>query len=119
MNFTIHVQTVSEANQREHWRKRQARKKDHFLRTLVAWRSARMDSGEIPSPCVITLTRYSCRQMDSDNLAGSFKHVQDQIARLCNFDDGDKTCVSWIYSQVQIKQRKHYVSVEIEVREDQ
>lgn len=47
----------------------------------------------------VSLVRYGSRELDSDNLAGSFKQVRDLIAEWIGIDDGDKR-ISWHYGQV-------------------
>lgn len=49
-------------------------------------------------PATITLTRVAPRRLDSDNLAGSFKAVQDEVAALMGIDDGDPR-ITWVYAQ--------------------
>ena len=40
-------------------------------------------------PVTVTLTRLGGRKLDPDNLANSFKHVQDGVAAWLGIDDGD------------------------------
>jgi len=63
-------------------------------------------------PATITFTRYSCKVMDTDNLAGSFKHVQDAMAKCLNIDDGSPE-ITWKYAQERIAKREHYFTVEV------
>lgn len=54
----------------------------------------------IPKPPVsVVLCRLGPKLLDSDNLAGSFKHVQDAVARFLGVDDGDVKAVRWLYTQ--------------------
>lgn len=103
----FNIKTVSEANQAEHWRVKHKRKKKQQLEFMVAWRNA---NPIVDLPATITFTRYSCKVMDQDNLAGAFKHVQDQLARELKIDDGDGS-VRWKYEQVRIPKREHYFTV--------
>lgn len=103
------IKLVSEANTREHWRKRNERKKAQQLEFMVEWRRHKP---RVQLPAVITFTRYANKMMDEDNLAGAFKHVQDQLARELKIDDGDRSRVTWKYTQVQIPQVQHYFTVE-------
>lgn len=106
------VSVVSEANQREHWRKRHDRKKaqqDLALLTLNAAVSPAKASAL--APCGVWLTRIiptRGKVMDADNLAGSFKHVQDAVAKWLNVDDGR---LAWAYAQ----ERGHVAGVRVEV----
>lgn len=98
IRVTVPIRTVSEANQREHWRVRHKRKKDQqfavYVSCLLEFRSVKLSP-----PYHVTLTRLALRQLDPDNLAGSFKHVQDQVAKLLRVDDGDAKKVRWEYRQ--------------------
>lgn len=109
------IKTVSEANQSEHWRTKHKRKKQQQEDFSWLWRAATQfdDKTKFTFPATITFTRYSCKEMDADNLAGAFKHVQDQLARELGIDDGDGS-VKWKYEQVRIPKREHYFTVEIE-----
>lgn len=91
----VPVRTVSEMNMREHWGAKNRRKKQQQLAV-----SARV------GPFVkalngldligVKLTRYGKRKLDSDNLAASFKHVQDAVAKCLGIDDGK---IKWKYEQ--------------------
>ena len=56
------------------------------------------DCKGLPPPCVITITRIGPRKLDSDNLAGSAKHVRDGVADWLGIDDGDER-LTWEYAQ--------------------
>jgi hypothetical protein len=92
------IRIESEANGREHWRKKAARTKDQ--RKVAYW--ALWDAGPIgidgKPPIKITLTRIAPRKLDSDNLAGGFKAVRDGIADWLGIDDGDAR-LTWLYEQ--------------------
>lgn len=96
LEFEIPVRTVSEANQREHHMARYRRKVAQQTTTAAFCRQ--WLDGLPPKPWRITLTRYGPRLMDRDNNAGSFKHVQDQLAREIGIDDGDEAH-DWLYRQ--------------------
>lgn len=79
-------------------------------------KSASMPSAKlrIPSPpLIVTLTRLGIRALDSDNLAGSFKAVRDQVAKEIGVDDGSGL-VTWNYKQE--KSKTYRVRIEIEER---
>ena len=103
------IKTVSEANQREHWRVRHERKKLQQSHFSVLWKYYKP---VINLPAEITFARHSCKELDSDNLAGAFKHVQDQLAKELGVDDGDGS-VKWRYEQKRISNREHYFTVTI------
>lgn len=95
-SFTIPVQVISEANCHDHWAARRRRKKTQQDTTFL---SCCTQAYPKSPPKKIILTRiYPSRgkRMDDDNLAGSFKHVQDEIARFVRIDDGK---IDWTYQQ--------------------
>ena len=113
LTFTIPgLKLISEANQSEHWRVKARRKKDQQKVVMVFWRNT--IKRKITLPCQIALTRIGCRKLDADNLAGSFKHVQDQIAREIGCDDGS-SLVTWSYHQ-QPGTRNYQLQIEIKER---
>jgi hypothetical protein len=107
--ITFPIKTVSEANQREHWRKKHDRKKSQQLDFTIFWRKAK-PAVELPARFVFT--RYSCRLLDSDNLAGAFKHVRDQLAKEIGIDDGSDK-LTFVYQQERISKREHYFTLEV------
>lgn len=111
MKIRFDIKTVSEMNMREHWRKKHLRKKSQQNDFAMIWRSAKP---KFTPPVQVTFTRYSCKALDSDNLAGAFKHVRDQLAKELGIDDGSEQ-LKFIYRQEKIAKRQHYF--EIEVRE--
>lgn len=99
---TLPLRLVSGANAREHWGTRQARAKAH--------RAACLFVPSHPLPCVVLLTRLGPRELDSDNLAISGKHVRDGIADRLGVKDNDPR-VEWRYEQE--KSKTYGVRVEI------
>jgi len=77
LTFYVPTKLISEANQREHWAIKTKRKKAQQRAVELYWLSQRF---RVAPPVVVTLTRVGVRKLDPDNLAGSFKHVQDAIA---------------------------------------
>ena len=100
----VPVRTVSEANSHEHWRYRQKRAKDQHWHVRVA-----LVAGNAPwnwderRPFHIHLTRLATRKLDTDNLAGSLKHVRDAVAKFLGVDDGDEQKVTWSVGQEKAK----------------
>ena len=103
--FFAPVRIESEMNSREHWSSRRRR----FDRQCLAVREAMRPAGgfvkdvgewmKSQSGVVrVKLTRVGKRKLDSDNLAGGFKAVRDQIAFLIGVDDGSDLYV-WEYAQ--------------------
>lgn len=110
--YRFDIKTISEANGREHWAAKHKRKKKQQADFAALWR---MHRPKITLPATITFTRYSCKLLDADNLAGAFKHVQDQLARELGIDDGSDA-VRWRYEQERIKTREHYFTITAEGR---
>lgn len=95
-SFYVPTKLVSEANMREHWAIKNKRKKAQQKAVELVWLAQRI---RVAPPVVVHLTRVGVRKLDSDNLAGSFKHVQDALAKCIGVDDGDERKVRWEYSQ--------------------
>lgn len=107
------IRTVSEANFREHWASRVRRKKAQQREAGFVWRALGI---RVALPAVITFTRHSSQLLDSDNLAGAFKHVRDEIARQIGVDDGDPR-IEWRTGQVRENRRVNYFTVTVEEKE--
>lgn len=105
----IPIRTVSEMNQREHWAKRHRRKKSQQRTVGLILNTCK----RIRPPCDVWLTRIAPRKMDTDNLASSFKHCQDQIAAWLGIDDGDTSKVCWRYQQRKGEPKEYAVLIEI------
>lgn len=99
------IKTISEANSRDHWTKRRKRFALQAWELYFAWRSVKPTIP--PLPIVVTLTRIGPRTLDSDNLAGAFKGLRDQLAKLIGVDDGDPR-VEWRYQQQRSGARQRY-----------
>lgn len=111
ITFTIPIRVISEANQREHWGARYERKQVQQEATRVCLIQA-MHKRKIVFPCAVTLTRIGAKPLDTDNLAGSFKHVQDAIAGYFQINDGNPT-IKYEYAQEPNGKRDYSVRVEI------
>lgn len=103
------IKTVSEANQREHWAAKRTRKVKQQSDFSVLWKKYKP---KVTLPATITFTRFACNLMDSDNLAGAFKHVRDQLAKEIGIDDGSEK-IRFEYKQEKIKKREHYFTVDV------
>lgn len=112
LDFMVAVKTVSEANQREHWRVKAGRNKAQQEQVTLAMMNA-LQRRRIAIPCAVKLTRIGPKALDKDNLAGSLKHCQDAIARKLGVDDGDTAKVTWEYHQMPVGIRDYGVKVEI------
>lgn len=93
----IPLRTCSENNMREHHYARAKRRKGQ--RNVVALMVRPVVKGMLdPLPCSVLMTRVAPRDLDDDNLQGSFKAVRDQIAEELGCDDRDPRVV-WRYAQ--------------------
>lgn len=102
------VQTVSEANRRDHWAVKAKRVKRHRL-------VARAMCPAMGLPCVVRLTRLSPGTLDDDNLRGALKAVRDGVADRLGVDDRDPR-VTWEYAQERSKGLKGVVRLELRPR---
>lgn len=109
MSLRFDIKTVSEANQREHWAVKSRRKRNQQHDFSMLWKQHKCF---VSLPAQITFTRFACNTLDTDNLAGAFKHVQDALAKELNIDDGSPS-VRWIYAQERTAKREHYFTVAI------
>lgn len=126
------VKLVSEANAHEHWRQRQRRAKRHrgaaFASLLLplkrAWQAdvskdqlmSGLERGVYLAPearATVTITRIAPRDLDSDNLVGSAKHVRDGVADALGIDDRDPR-VTWVVEQRRGKVREYACAVRIQ-----
>ncbi len=103
------IKTVSEANMREHWAVKARRKREQQMAFHFLWKTYKP---VVSLPATITFVRHACNTLDSDNLAGAFKHVRDQLAKELNIDDGSPS-INWLYRQVKTIKREHYFMVDI------
>lgn len=119
ISITFDVETVSEANQREHWSKRNRRhriQKQATIAALLAKGIRGQDLLRQHGALSVTLTRQGARQLDDDNLRGAFKAIRDQVATWLGCDDGPKGPVAWAYAQEQRRGPLSRVRIEIAPR---
>ena len=118
ISFVLPIHTVSESNCHEHWRNRQRRAKlQRGVSAVMSGPHLRaagyLGVFERESPNLsVTLTRIAPRSLDSDNLAGSQKHVRDGIADCLGIDDRDKR-VTWTYGQRKGAAKTYAVEVKV------
>lgn len=115
------LRLVSEANAHEHWRKRHARSARQKHVTLAVLH-AQGDAAVFDAVAfahypeiVVTITRLAPRTLDSDNAAGSAKHVRDAVAEWLGRDDGPTCGVEWRVDQR--KSKTYGVEIRIETAE--
>lgn len=106
------LRLISEANNTDHWRKKYARKKAIKSAVWAFWPHAEPTP---EPPYRVTLTRIGQKALDPDNLANSFKSLQDQVAKQLGIDDGSDQ-VTWRYKQKATGKRVYGVRIEIERR---
>jgi hypothetical protein len=86
------LKVVSEANTKCHWAERWRRAGEQKAATLVALtgvgRGVRTRL-QAARGLKVRFVRVGGKKMDSDNLAGAFKAVRDELARWLGVDDGD------------------------------
>lgn len=122
ISVIVPVAVVSEANQREHWAVKVKRKQKQQFATVCVLAGRRPKP---VGPLTITLTRRmgkdglgrkNVKLMDSDNLAGAFKHIRDALAKWLGRDDGDPS-LTWLYRQEPSDRREVGVRIEEEGRQ--
>lgn len=112
------LKLASEANDHHFWRGRHTRSKEQRGLVMVVLR-ARLSRADVVFPIKVTITRIAPRALDTDNLAGSAKHVRDAIAEWLGVDDGvaeRDNRVLWVVEQRQGKPRFVGVEIRIEAR---
>jgi len=113
ISLMLPIKTISESNYREHWAVKARRaKKQRTSACLLAQSVVPLlpKTGHME----ITLTRIGARKLDSDNLAGSQKHVQDGVADALKIDDGSSR-LTWIYKQEKGKAGEYAVRLTIKI----
>jgi hypothetical protein len=110
-HVTLHeLQTRTETNNNEFWRKRHSRAKRQLLMTQEALCAVWL-------PCTVTLTRIAPRELDTgDNLPSALKHCRDGIADWLGIDDRDPR-VTWVYGQRRGAAKYYGVEILIEAQE--
>jgi hypothetical protein len=111
LGLILPIKTVSEANEREHWRTKHKRKTEQQAIVECEWLRL-LGKLRIQLPCMVKLTRIGPNALDDDNLVGAFKHVRDQIARILGVDDGSDQ-VKFEYAQAPTGLRVYQVEIGI------
>ncbi len=112
LKLELPIKTVSESNQRDHWRVKNARKTAQQEEVRIEWLKAiRRRPIYLQMPYRVRLTRLAARRLDDDNLQSAFKGIRDQIARLLGIDDGDDR-ISFEYAQEKLS-RAYAVRIEV------
>lgn len=117
IEFTLPIETVSEANSTEHWSKKHVR---HRSQKKLIWVWFLINQPVICLPCKITLIRLASRRLDSDNLQSAFKYIRDAISqeildpthlKSAGFSDSDPR-ITWHYDQKSAKSKGIKVQIE-------
>ncbi len=109
IRIELPLHTVSEANAREHWRRKAQRTKNQRdMCRMAVDQFAYKREGRI----IVLLTRLGKRFLDSDNLQSSFKACRDGVADALGVDDGSPL-YTWQYAQE--KSKDYGIRIEIEI----
>lgn len=95
------LRLVSEANAREHHHVKAKRAKEQ--RELTRMVLNRYVGRPMHVPTRVTITRIARGLLDSDNLAGSGKHVRDEVAAWAGVSDAPSGGVAWAVLQEKAK----------------
>jgi hypothetical protein len=100
IQLNLSLQTVSEANRREHWASRARRVKMQRAVVTMALRQYGHLLPELRDAEIVRvlLVRVSPRRLDDDNLRGALKAVRDAVAAWVGIDDGSPRW-EWNYDQ--------------------
>lgn len=100
IHLDLSLQTVSEANQREHWASKARRVKMQRAVVTMALRQHGhvLEDLRRASKVRVLLVRRSPRRLDDDNLRGALKAVRDAVAAWVGIDDGSSRW-EWCYDQ--------------------
>lgn len=114
IEFDVPIKIESEMNKRDHWSVRKKRFDAQRTAVWAAWPRKRGKVVTLAVPVLVTLTRVGKRRLDSDNLAGGFKSVRDEIARILGVDDGSPK-IRFAYEQTTGKAYAASVRIEPEI----
>jgi hypothetical protein len=106
ISVMLPLKTVSEANTYQHWRVKAKRVREQrgLVRAALWARVYTLRTAMARNPAkrlAVLLTRYSLRNLDSDNLQSAFKACRDSVAECLGIDDGGER-VTWEYAQARV-----------------
>ena len=111
IDLLLPIKITSPANgSHGHWSADAKRRKKQ--RTIVKW--GLMPLPKPPLPVVVTLTRIGPRDLDTDNLAGGFKSVRDEVAAWLGCGDSTRDPVTWVYRQQCGESKQYACRIQIE-----
>lgn len=113
---TIPIRLVNPLNGSHlHWRTTAKRgKREKAATTLML---ARYRGKFPPAPWVVTITRISAGEMDSDGNTASMKYVRDAVAKCLGVDDKDSPMLEWRTRQRKGPIKYYAVEVKVEAKE--
>jgi hypothetical protein len=121
--YKIPIQVTWESNKTEHWSKKAKR---HKMQKIIV-RTYLLNKPIVSEPpWIVTLSRFSPRPMDEDNLQMAFKWIRDTIADfLCGCtvsksgkvlhgrSDSDER-ITWQYRQEKAGIKEYYIMIQID-----
>lgn len=111
IDLLLPIKITSPANgSHGHWAADAKRRKDH--RTIVRWGLQPLERPALP--VVVTLVRIGPRDLDTDNLAGGFKSVRDEVAQWLGCGDSTRDPVTWVYQQQRGERGQYAARIKIE-----
>jgi hypothetical protein len=97
------IETISEANTKEHWARKANRVKKQRADAFYYCRLKRGIIEVSPDATIkIKLVRLAPKKLDNDNLVSAFKAIRDGIADWLKVNDGSDK-ITWEYDQEPIK----------------
>ena len=105
----IKITSPLNGSQGKWWDKKDRVKRE---RTIVKW--GLMPLPKPPLPVVVTLTRIGVRDLDTDNLAGGFKSVRDEVAAWLGVGDSTRDPITWVYEQQRGERGQYACRIKIE-----
>lgn len=115
--YVLDIKTISEANDRSHWRRRAERAKSQRLHARLASSAplaeyrASLAKGYVAG-VIITLTRIApSNGLDDDNLRSAMKAVRDGITDALGLTNDRDPRLEWRYSQERGAKKTYAVRV--------
>jgi hypothetical protein len=119
ISVTVPIRTISEANARDHWKKKARRVRQQRAAVEMVLRTktspvlfSRIQNELFDVGLVVTITRLGQRTLDDDNLRGAIKGPRDSIAKWLGVDDAH-LMVEWRYAQERAPAKTYAVRIEI------
>jgi Holliday junction resolvase RusA-like endonuclease len=110
IDLTLKIKTVSEANNRDHWRVKAKRAKSQRQMARIGLSMSLLFQLKYELPLAISFTRISKKPLDSDNLQSAMKAIRDGVADALEINDGSEL-ITWNYRQEVGKE--HAVNIRV------